>query len=85
MNTKDHPQAVDVNTSGQAPSEATDQKPIGVVFRLNPDDHEVVTEYARNKKMSIQELLEAAVNLLRDSEGLPPIKGRPRSKTRLRR
>jgi len=72
MSTNDHPQDAD-------------QKPIGVVFRLYPDDHEVVTEYARNKKMSIQELLEAAINLLRESEGRPPIKGRPRSRTRLRR
>jgi len=62
-----------------------DQRPVGVVFRLNPDDHEVVTEYARSKKMSIQELIETAINKLRGTDGLPPITGRPRSKTRLRR
>lgn len=62
-----------------------DQRPIGVVFRLNPGDHEVVTEYARSKKMSIQALMEAAINRLREAEGLAPIKGRPRSKTWPRR
>jgi len=66
-------------------SSPEDIRPVGVVFRLNPDDHEVVTEYARDKKMSIQELIEVAINRLRSSENLPPITGRPRSKTRLRR
>ena len=67
-------------TSGDA-----EKRPIGVVFRLNANDHEVVTEYARDKRMSIQELIEACINHLRDSDGLPPIEGRPRSKTRLRK
>jgi len=62
-----------------------DQRPVGVVFRLNPQDHAVVTEYARSKKMSIQELIETAINRLRELEELAPITGRPRSKTRLRR
>lgn len=61
------------------------KRPIGVVFRLNANDHEVVTEYARDKRMSIQQLIEASINHLRDSDGLPPIEGRPRSKTRLRK
>lgn len=54
-------------------------------MRLDPDDHEIVTEYARNKGMSIQELLETAVNLMREAEGLAPIRGRPRSVTRIAR
>ena len=42
------------------------QRPIGVVIRLNPDDHEVVTEYARSKKMSVQELIEARDRMLNE-------------------
>lgn len=62
-----------------------DNRPIGVVFRLNPRDHEVVSDYARHRGWSVQELLEQAINRMREAEGLSPIQGRPRSKTRHRR
>lgn len=62
-----------------------DNRPIGVVFRMNPRDHEVVSDYARHRGWSVQELLENAINRMRESEGLSPIQGRPRSKTRCRR
>ena len=62
-----------------------DKMPIGVMFRLDPPDHAVVSAYARDKQMSLQELLEHAINAVRLSDGLAPITGRPRSKTRRRR
>ena len=62
-----------------------DNTPIGVMFRLDPPDHAVVSDYARDKQMSMQELLETAINALRLGDGLAPITGRPRSKTRRRR
>lgn len=62
-----------------------DNKPIGVLFRMNPRDHEIVSAYSRDKKMSVQELIEAGINKLRLTDGLAPIEGRPRSKTRLQR
>lgn len=69
----------------QAAHEEEDNRPIGVVFRLNPRDHEVVSDYARHRGWSVQELLENAINRMREAEGLSPIQGRPRSKTRRRR
>lgn len=74
----------------ESPEKATtalslDKTPIGVMFRLDPPDHEVVSTYARDKQMSVQELLEHAINAVRLSDGLAPITGRPRSKTRRRR
>ena len=62
-----------------------DNKPIGVLFRMNPRDHEIVSAYSRDKKMSVQELIEAGINTLRVMDGLAPIEGRPRSRTRLQR
>lgn len=59
--------------------------PIGVVVRFNPRDHETVTEYADQLGMSLQELVETAINEKRSRQGLAPIQGRPRSKTRRRR
>lgn len=64
---------------------AASKSPIGVMFRLDPQDHEIVSDYARDKQMSMQELLEFAINVVRSSEGLAPIQGRPRSKTRIKR
>jgi len=61
---------------------AQKEAPIGVGFRLDSPDYAVMMEYASAKKMSMQELLENAVNLMRKADGLEPIKGRPRSKTR---
>ena len=69
----------------QATHAEDDSRPVGVVFRLNPRDHEVVSDYARDRGWSVQELLEHAINRMRESEGLSPIQGRPRSKTRRRR
>ena len=69
----------------QVTHDEDDNRPIGVLFRLNPRDHEVVSDYARDRGWSVQELLEHAVNRMRESEGLSPIQGRPRSKTRRRR
>lgn len=64
------------------PSGSSDDRPIGVMFRLTPRDHEIVSDYARDMKMSVQELLENAVNRMRKADGLSEIQGRPRSKTR---
>lgn len=64
------------------PSSSSDDRPIGVMFRLTPRDHEIVSDYARDMKMSVQELLENAVNRMRKADGLSEIQGRPRSKTR---
>lgn len=61
-----------------------DKKPIGVLFRMNLRDHEIVSAYSRDKNMSVQELIEVAINTLRVTDGLAPIEGRPRSKTRFR-
>ena len=69
----------------QLTAEAEDDRPIGVLFRLNPRDHEIVSDYARDLRMSMQELIENAINKMRTSDGLAPIEGRPRSKTRRRR
>lgn len=60
-------------------------QPIGVVIRFNPRDHETVTRYADDLGMSMQELVETAINEKRARQGLAPIEGRPRSKTRRRR
>lgn len=64
------------------PSSSSDDRPIGVMFRLTPRDHEIVSDYARDLRMSVQELLEKAVNRMRKADGLSEIQGRPRSKTR---
>mgnify|MGYP003597629700 CR=1 FL=1 len=64
------------------PSSSSDDRPIGVMFRLTPRDHEIVSDYARDMRMSVQELLENAVNRMRKADGLSEIQGRPRSKTR---
>lgn len=69
----------------QLAAESEDDRPIGVLFRLNPRDHEIVSDYARDLRMSMQELIEKAINKMRVSDGLAPIEGRPRSKTRRRR
>jgi hypothetical protein len=69
----------------QITQDEDDNRPIGVLFRLSPRDHEVVSDYARDRGWSVQELLEHAVNRMRESEGLSAIEGRPRSKTRRRR
>ncbi len=63
----------------------TDDAPIGVVIRFGPRDHETVTRYANDLGMSVQELVETAINEKRERQGLIPIQGRPRSKTRRRR
>lgn len=62
-----------------------DDTPIGVVVRFNPRDHKTVSDYAGQLDMSIQELVETAINKMRAAEGLSQIEGRPRSKTRRRR
>jgi predicted HicB family RNase H-like nuclease len=69
-----------------APVAATPRAPapIGTILRLDPDDHEIMSNYARSKRMSIQQLLECAINAMRAAESLDPIRGRPRSKTRHR-
>lgn len=67
------------------PVSTDDVPPIGVVVRFNVRDHETVTEYAAQLGMSIQELVETALNEKRIRQGLAPIQGRPRSKTRRRR
>lgn len=53
-------------------------------FTPTPRDHEIVSNYARDMRMSVQELLENAVNRMRKANGLSEIQGRPRSKTRRR-
>lgn len=63
----------------------TEAPPIGVVVRFSPRDHETVSEYALQLGMSLQELVETAINEKRVRQGLAPIQGRPRSKTRRRR
>lgn len=67
------------------PKVPENDSPVGVLFRMNPADHEVVSDYARQHGMSIQELIEKAINKMRRNEGLKEIEGRPRSKTRRRR
>lgn len=69
------------------PSEALveDAPPIGVVIRFNSRDHETVSQYADQLGMSLQQLVETAINQMRSLQGLAPIQGRPRSKTRRRR
>lgn len=62
-----------------------DDTPIGVVVRFNPRDHKTVSDYASQLDMSLQELVETAINKMRAAEGLSQIEGRPRSKTRRRR
>ena len=64
------------------PASSSDDRPIGVMFRLTPRDHEIVSDYARDLRMSVQELLEKAVNRMRKADGLSEIQGRPRSRTR---
>ncbi len=68
-----------------APPPPMDNTPIGVVVRFNPRDHDTVSQYASQHDMSIQELVETAINKMRAAEGLSLIEGRPRSKTRRRR
>lgn len=77
--------ALQPTAAPQAAHAEDDSRPVGVIFRLNPRDHEVVSDYARDRGWSVQELLEHAINRMRESEGLSPIQGRPRSKTRRRR
>lgn len=83
------PTAAVVDTEPSRPAQiaidADDDRPIGVLFRLNPRDHEIVSDYARDLRMSMQELIENAINKMRVADGLAPIEGRPRSKTRRRR
>lgn len=67
------------------PSAALDAPPIGVVIRFNSRDHETVSQYADQLGMSLQQLVETAINQMRSLQGLAPIEGRPRSKTRRRR
>ena len=67
-----------------APEPEADTRPIGVLLRLDRADHETVTVYARQKGFSVQELVEHAINRMLESEGLKPIKGRPRPKGRRR-
>lgn len=67
-----------------APELDADARPVGVLLRLDPADHEAVTLYARQKGFSLQELVEHAINRMLESEGLKPIKGRPRPKGRRR-
>lgn len=69
--------------SSSQPSVAS-TTPIGVVVRFNPRDHRTVSNYADQLGMSIQELVETAINKMRSAEGLSVIEGRPRSKTRRR-
>ena len=57
---------------------------IGIVFRLGASDHEVITKYAYDLGMSVQELIEVAINSMRRAHGLSELEGRPRSKTRCR-
>lgn len=64
------------------PSSSSDDRPIGMMFRLTPRDHEIVSDYARYMKMSVQELLKNVVSRMRKADGLSEIQGRPRSKTR---
>lgn len=62
-----------------------DSPPVGVVIRFSPRDHETVTRYADDLGMSIQQLVETSINEMRTRQGLAPLHGRPRSKTRRRR
>lgn len=69
-----------------APEPVKDEgPPIGVLFRMSPRDHKVVSDYADDLGMSVQELIETAINKMREASGLAGIQGRPRSKTRRRR
>lgn len=68
-----------------SPLSADDAPPVGVVIRFSPRDHETVTRYADDLGMSIQQLVETSINEMRARQGLAPIQGRPRSKTRRRR
>ncbi len=77
--------AVVIKSVEKPPAAVADGSPIGVVVRFNPRDHETVSDYADQLGMSIQELVETAINEKRASQGLAPIEGRPRSKTRRRR
>lgn len=72
--------------TAEAPAQQPDASAsIMVAFRLGLEDHEVVSEYARAKGWSVQELIERSINAMREAEGLASIKGRPRAKTRARR
>jgi len=84
----DQPVPADASQAATVPSPAAlaeNDPPIGVLFRLNSRDHEIVSDYARDLKMSMQELIETAINRMRRADGLAEITGRPRSKTRRRR
>lgn len=67
-----------------SPEPAYDSPPVGVVIRFSPRDHETVTRYADDLGMSLQQLVETAINQMRSLQGLAPLQGRPRSKTRRR-
>ena len=86
LNRLKKPEAVDIQPV-QAPESVPEPKapasrPVHVMIRFNPRDHETVSDYASDLNMSIQELIEVAINEKRARQGLSPIEGRPRSKTR---
>ena len=56
----------------------------GIMFRLTPADWKRVKGYATTREKSVQELLEIGFNMLLGSEGLEPIDGIPRDKSRSR-
>lgn len=76
--------AAPVGQPASAPADET-TAPVGVVFRMSPRDHQIVSDYADDLGMSMQELIETAINEKRQRQGLAPIQGRPRSRTRRRR
>lgn len=57
-------------------------KPKGIMFRVMPADWHRVKRYAETREKSVQEILEIAFNMLLKSEGLEPIDGIPRDKSR---
>lgn len=90
LNRLKKPESADVQpvaTSGpesQPMAKSPASPPVCVVIRFNPRDHETVSDYASDLNMSIQELVEVAINEKRARQGLAAIEGRPRSKTRRR-
>ena len=73
-----------------APVTPPDDEPVvkvatkGIMFRLTPADWKRVKDYATAREKSVQELLEIGFNMLLRSEGLEPIDGIPRDKSRSR-
>lgn len=61
---------------------AEDDRPVGVIVRLPPADHRAVSNFARERNMSLQEFVEHAINAVFKAEGLAPIVGMPRPKGR---